>query len=292
VDGAAYALVFVSTISHAYWNFILKRASGAAAFVALSKVVEVVVFAPLFLVALSGLNARIEDAAALVGVGALLVLINYVALTRAYALADLSVAYPIVRAGTLVLLPLLGFLAMGERLSGLGAAAVVLIVVGIAVMQLPSFTRGGARSLLHQLRGAGVAFAVVAAVAAAIYTLWDKRAVQSMPPFVYFYSYTVLVALAYVGALLWTSGLAMLRTEWRVKRWSIVQVGILNTMTYMLVLLALRAGTSSYVIAVRQLSIAWGVLLGAWQLGETVGTPRRVGLGLLLAGCVLIAMSK
>jgi len=60
----------------------------------------------------------------------------------------------------------------------------------------------------------------------------------------------------------------------------------------MLVLIALRAGTSSYVIAVRQLSIAWGVLLGAWRLGETVVFPRRVGLVLLLIGCILVAMSK
>ena len=82
------------------------------------------------------------------------------------------------------------------------------------------------------------------------------------------------------------------RTEWRAKRWPIVQVGVLNTVTYMLVLIALRAGTSSYVIAVRQLSIAWGVLLGAWKLGETVGVPRRVGLVLLLVGCILVAMSK
>jgi len=292
MDATPYALVAVSTVSHAYWNYVLKRANGGAAFVGLSKVVEVVVFAPLFVIALSRLSAPIPGVGLLIAVGALLVLINYAALSRAYALADLSIVYPISRASTLVVLPLLGFLAFGERLSALGFIAVGVIIAGIAVMQLPSLTRSGVASLVPQLRSAGVTFALVAALAAAAYTIWDKRAVQAMPAFVYFYGYTVFVALAYVGFLLYRGGAAPLGREWRAKRWPIVQVGVLNTVTYMLVLIALRAGTSSYVIAVRQLSIAWGVLLGAWRLGETVGTPRRVGLVLLLMGCILVAMSK
>jgi drug/metabolite transporter (DMT)-like permease len=292
MDETAYALVAISTLSHAYWNYVLKRANGGAAFVGLSKVVEVVVFAPLFVIALAQVSAPIPGAGLLITVGALLVLINYAALSRAYALADLSIVYPISRAATLVVLPLFGLLAFGERLSALGAVAVGLIIVGIAVMQLPSLTRSGMASLIPQLRSAGVAFAFVAALAAAAYTVWDKRAVQSMPAFVYFYGYTVFVALAYAGFLLRKDGTRALATEWRAKRWPIVQVGVLNTVTYMLVLIALRAGTSSYVIAVRQLSIAWGVLLGAWKLGETIGMPRRVGLTMLLAGCILVAMSK
>ena len=67
---------------------------------------------------------------------------------------------------------------------------------------------------------------------------------------------------------------------------------MLNAATYMLVLLALCAGTSSYVIGVRQLSIVWGVLLGHRLLGEPLEAPRRVGVGLLVAGCVLVALSR
>jgi uncharacterized membrane protein len=292
VDRVALALVASSTLSHAYWNYVLKRANGGAAFVGLSKLVEVVVFAPLFLIALSQLSAPIPGAGVFVVVGAVLVLINYVALSRAYALADLSLVYPISRASTLVLLPLFGFLVFGERLSTLGAFAVALIVVGIAAMQLPSMSRAGFVALVPAMRSAGVTFAFIAALAAAAYTVWDKRAVNAMPAFVYFYGYTVVVAIAYTAYLLRKTGAGAIAAEWRTKRWPIVQVGVLNTVTYMLVLFALRAGISSYVIAVRQLSIAWGVGLGVWKLGETAGTPRRVGVGLLLLGCVLVAMSK
>jgi drug/metabolite transporter (DMT)-like permease len=79
---------------------------------------------------------------------------------------------------------------------------------------------------------------------------------------------------------------------WSAHRSSIVQVGIFNTVTYLLVLFALRSGTSSYVIALRQLSIVWGALLGYFVLGESLSAPKRVGLATLVGGCVLVAFAK
>ena len=46
----AVLLVVLSAATHAYWNFLLKRSGGTQLFVGLSKVGEVVMFAPLFLV--------------------------------------------------------------------------------------------------------------------------------------------------------------------------------------------------------------------------------------------------
>ena len=43
----ALAIVVISTFTHAYWNFLLKRAGGSSTFIALSKIAEVVCFAPL-----------------------------------------------------------------------------------------------------------------------------------------------------------------------------------------------------------------------------------------------------
>ena len=60
----------------------------------------------------------------------------------------------------------------------------------------------------------------------------------------------------------------------------------------MLVLFALRDGVSSYVVAVRQLSVAFGALLGWRLLGERIETPKRVGIVLILAGSVLVALTR
>ena len=59
-----------------------------------------------------------------------------------------------------------------------------------------------------------------------------------------------------------------------------------------LVLVALRTGTSSYVIALRQLSIAVGVALGAILLREHISTPKRVGVALIVVGCVVVGLAR
>jgi drug/metabolite transporter (DMT)-like permease len=283
VQSFAYGIVLSSTATHAYWNFLLKRSRGGSVFVGLSKVFLWMMMRPV---------SWGSGALTLIVVGAALVLLNYAALARAYESGELSVVYPISRAGILVFLPLFGFLAFGERLMLTGWIALVVIVLGIVVLQLPEFSRAAARSLLPKLRSQSVAFAMSAALFAAIYTVWDKNAVRELPAFVYFYAYTALVAAAYVAFLVRRHSPNAIREEWRAHRSAIVQVGVFNTITYLLVLIALRGETSSYVIALRQLSIVWGVILGRALLGESVARPKQVGVALLVGGCALVALAR
>ena len=105
---ASFALVLVAVVTHAYWNYLLKRHHGGTAFIGLSKIAEVVLFAPVFLI-VAVPHARSYVAAwPLVVVGAALTLANYAALGRAYLSGSLSVAYPVSRGGTLLFLPILG----------------------------------------------------------------------------------------------------------------------------------------------------------------------------------------
>jgi drug/metabolite transporter (DMT)-like permease len=288
----ALAIVVASTFTHAYWNFLLKRAGGAATFIALSKVAEVICFAPIFL----WLAGRTQDwslgVVELIVVGAALVLFNYGALGKAYAAGDLSFVYPISRAGILLFLPALGFVVFRERLTVIGWMSVACIVVGIALLQLPAFTADAVRSSVARLNSESVAYSLAAALSAAVYTIWDKRAVQTLTPFVYFYGYTLLVAALYSVFVWRRAKSAEIARVWSTHRSSILQVGVFNTVTYLLVLIALRSGTSSYVIALRQLSIVWGALLGNFVLGESLPGPKRLGLATLVAGCVMVAFAK
>src|SRR4051812_7237793 len=116
----AYAVVALSTVTHATWNFLVKRAGGGHTLVALSKVAEMILFAPLFFL-LAWPSASFDRGSwLLVVVGAVLVLANYGALARAYAAGELSVVYPVSRAGVLLFLPALGYLAFGEHISRVG----------------------------------------------------------------------------------------------------------------------------------------------------------------------------
>jgi len=288
----AALLVILSATTHAYWNFLLKRSGGTQLFVGLSKVGEVVMFAPFFLALVAPKMARFDGLFMLAAVGAVFVLVNYVCLAWAYRHGDLSFVYPLARGSILLFLPFLAFVTVGERVSAMGAFALSLIVCGIVALQLPSLEWGALSSLGQRLRTPATTFALLAAFAAACYTLWDKHAVQRVPAFAYIYLYTAITAIAY-GAFIWRRyPRTEVAAQWRVHRWPILQVGFLNITSYLLVLVALRTGTSSYVIGLRQLSIACGVLLGWGLLREQVSVPKRVGVALIVVGCLVVGVAR
>ena len=67
---------------------------------------------------------------------------------------------------------------------------------------------------------------------------------------------------------------------------------MLNSGSYLLALFALQQGKACYVIALRQLSIAGGVVLGAWLLHEAVPPRRQAGIALVVGGCALLALAR
>jgi drug/metabolite transporter (DMT)-like permease len=292
MPATAALLVVLSAVTHAYWNFLLKRSGGSQLFVGLSKLGEVVMFAPVFLVLVAPNVTRYDGLLFLAVVGAAFVLVNYVCLAWAYSHGDLSFVYPVARGGILLFLPLLAYVTVGERVSALGGFALGVIVCGIVALQLPAVEWRALASLGSRLRSPATTFALMAAFGAACYTIWDKRAVQRVPAFAYIYLYTAITAIAY-GAFIWRRyPRADVAAEWRRHRGAILQVGFLNITSYLLLLFALRTGTSSYVIALRQLSIVGGVALGAILLREHISGPKRLGVGLIVIGCVVVAAAR
>ena len=292
MTATAILLVVFSAATHAYWNFLLKRAGGTQLFVGLSKVGEVVMFAPVFLVLVAPHVRQYDGLLFLALVGATFVLANYVCLAWAYSHGDLSFVYPVARGSILLFLPILAFVTVGERVSLVGALAMGLIVCGIIALQLRALQWRELASLGSHLRSPATMFALLAAFSAACYTIWDKRAVQRVPAFAYIYLYTAITAIAYVAFIWRRYPRDQIAAEWRLNRSAIVQVGFFNITSYLLVLFALRTGTSSYVIALRQLSIAVGVALGALLLREHISWPKRLGVGLIVVGCIIVGTAR
>jgi drug/metabolite transporter (DMT)-like permease len=293
VTAIALLLVVISAVTHGYWNFLLKRAGGTRPFIAISKASEALVFLPLFIVIAWRLpSGALPAVLPLAAVATVLVLASYATLGASYQLGDLSFAYPIARGASLVFLPALGWFALGERVGPLGALAAALIITGVLVMQLPALDVDGVRALGARLRGAPTLVALLMAILIAANTIWDKYAIGVVPLFAYFYVYTAATGICYVAWSLRRDGAPALREEWASHRWSAVAVGVLNTLSYGLALVALRTGGSTYVIGLRQLSIVVGVWLGAQLLGERIDTPRRLGVTLLVSGCLLMAMGR
>jgi drug/metabolite transporter (DMT)-like permease len=281
--------VFLSAALHAIWNYLLRRAGGSNTVVALSKVAEGVLLFPLaFVVWLSSGSVPWKWFLPAVVVAAILALVNYAALTAAYRRADLSLVYPVARGGVFLFLPLLGFLVFDERLDARGWLALSLIVGGIMVLPLASFDRSSLGAMGRHLRERFMAYALVAAAATAGYTVWDKYAVGRLDLILYFYGYTLLLAI-WFSVMLVRTPQSEVREQVRKHPISIVMIGLLNAGAYMLVLIALRNEMATQVLAVRQLSIPIGVFLGWRLLREQLTSPRVVGSALITTGCILAA---
>lgn len=281
--------VVLSAILHASWNFILRRAGGSSTVAAMAIIAEAVLLLPPALVLLySSGGVPVAQFAFFTFVAAALALANYVALISAYHRADLSLVYPVARGGVFLFLPLLGFIVFREVLDIRGWLSVAMIVVGIVMLPLARFDRKSWLDLGRHLRDKAMIFALLAAASTAAYTVWDKYAINSLDTFLYFSGYTVLLGFWFVGVLLRTPR-DVVRGEWR-KHWgSVVLMGVFIATSYLLVLYALRTGITTQVLAVRQLSIPIGVLLGWRFLRESLAAPRALGAAMITAGCMLAA---
>ena len=90
VAQSTYLLVVLSAVTHAYWNFLLKRNGATQAVVGLSKIVEAAAFGLVLLSGVPAQPAQLLNAWKLPLFGASLVLLNYLFLSAAYRAGDLS----------------------------------------------------------------------------------------------------------------------------------------------------------------------------------------------------------
>lgn len=255
-------------------------------FTALTKGAELTIFLPafLFFVITKGLP---EDFWFFSSIAAALTFSYYLLLARGYEKGDLSVIYPISRSSGLFL-PVIAFFAIGEVIDLYGVIAIGLILLGTYLLHLPSFSFAGVKQFSQRAFKFGSLYALAAALFSAGYTVWDKIAIQEIPLFEYYYAYTSLIALAYLGFVFFQHPTEVIKTSFKQNTSAIVQVAVFNFGTYILVLVALEISKASYVGALRQLSIVTGVVLGIWILKEEISFPKMMGVMCIVLGGVAI----
>jgi drug/metabolite transporter (DMT)-like permease len=125
-----YTLVFLSAVAHASWNALVKNAGdrllmmGAIRAVGLTYGLVMLPFVP-------------WPSAVTVGwltCATVAVFAYYGLLIQSYRIGDMSLVYPIARGSAPILLALIAFLTIDERLSSLQIAAVTLTSAGILML--------------------------------------------------------------------------------------------------------------------------------------------------------------
>lgn len=281
---AALALVIGAAAIHAVWNALAKRARAPLPFLWISvSLASVLLAGPALWVA--GREGVPASAAPFLVATILLHALYFWALGRAYRSGDFSRVYPIARGLGVALVPAIAWGLLDERLSGLGATGIGLVVAGIvAIHRLPAAGAPGGHA------GGGTAWAILTGFTIAGYSLVDKAGVARLNPVPYIVLLGLGSGLLLAPAVLRDRG--ALRHEWAVNRRAILVASALNLTAYLLVLFAFRLSKVAYVVAARELSIVLSTFIGAWWLGEGRLGPRLFGAAVILAGVVCVALAR
>jgi len=216
-------------------------------------------------------------------------------LTRAFESGDLSVVYPIARSAP-AFVPLVAVPLLGESVSATGALGIAVVVAGMWAVQLERGVVGWRRLAAP---GAGFAWATLAATVG--YSLTDKAAMARLAPLAA--GAAVPPAVAFYLLLTTASGLLFVPLAWRRcapgalgaalrhESGTALVAAAIGFVGYGLILHVLETAPVSYVVAVRQSSVLFAVVLGALRLRERPSRLRLLGALATVAGVALVALA-
>ena len=271
------ALVLTGELLHASWNALVKSSSDKTLDTALIHVLCSVLALPaLLVVGLPPLHVWPYVLASLViHVG------YYFALAGALKHGELGLAYPLMR-GTAPLLVAIGsFVFLGEAVRPLGWLGIVMVCAGVLML-------GMSAGLLKHRKA--VLFALSNAVLIAIYTVVDAQGARlsgHVGQYVALlfvldgWPFAVLVYLQRKGQV-W---------EYARARWPLATFGALASLgSYSIALWAMTVAPVALVAALRETSVLFAVILGAWLLRERWTRWRVIGASTIVCGVVALRL--
>ena len=124
-----------------------------------------------------------------------------------------------------------------------------------------------------------------------LYSIIDKVGVSYVNTFTYIYLMFTFMLLFLSIYILILKNKTMIKAEWKINKKEIVTTAILNFSTFYMILVAMSLANLSYIVALREVSIIFGVILGATVLKEKHFEIRFIGSILIVIGSVLIGIA-
>jgi drug/metabolite transporter (DMT)-like permease len=204
-------------------------------------------------------------------------LVYLTCLVRAFAVADMSAVYPVMRGSAPVIAAVASVLMLGDPITmaiGLGITLVTFGTLLVALRNAPP---------LHAL---GWALGTGAAIAT--YTVIDARGVRAAPTTLSYVAWDFIVTGVGIGGFFaWRRGqefVAAARSQWRAG----LAAGSLSILSYGLALGAYRLGNVARLASLRETSIVFGLIIAAVFLREHVNRTRAAGGALIALGAAAL----
>jgi len=281
-DTWATLLILIAAVAHATYSALLKRATDKVAAAVGMNIVGGIAFLPAaFMV--PGLSLK----GWLWVCGSVCVHILYQRLAlHSLSRGQLSTVYPIARGTGPLVIGIMSFFLLPQPLTPLQFAGVLVLVTGI-------FTMSGLNPLhlFHQgKREAGVGSAMLTGLCIAAYTLIDGLAVKELG-----LSYIVWVNLVFAPFFVLAAMkarpvkplLAAARADWKTG----LLAGFISYGGYTITLFAFSLGGLGEIAALRETSILFAALIGAFWLGESMSRRKILATFLIVSGALAIKLA-
>ena len=275
--------VLGGAVLHAGWNALVKSSGDKELDTALVHFLgALVALPPLLLV-----GAPPADAWPFIAASLVVHIAYYVTLAGAYKHGELGMTYPIMRGSAPLLVALGSQLVLGESLSPLAWAGVFGVTLGVAMVGLAH-----PGEALHHRRA--LAFALANAVVIMTYTFIDGSGVRIAvaaggSALSYVMLLFVLDGVPYPALVVLKRDAAGRRAilAYAKRRWPLAALGGAASIgSYAIALWAMTRAPVAAVSALRETSVLFATLLGAWLLKERLG-PQRLSGALVIVGGVI-----
>lgn len=188
---------------------------------------------------------------------------------------------------------LTGWLILGEEISLLGTGGIVLVVLGTYLLNIDQLLHNGERRWLEPLRAIlhqqGARRMLSVAIIYSLTSVIGKAAMVHVGAITFGAFYFVVLGLAtlLVVALRQPGDLRILA---RNPHWHLV-IGVLMAVMVITHFLAIARVEAAYMVAVKRLSLLFGILFGAWLLHEKGLVRNLSSTAFMVAGVALILLA-
>ncbi|MCM0083914.1 EamA family transporter [Geomonas sp. Red32] len=287
MSNLAFTLIIISAVMHAIWNLLVKQSHHKTVFIWWMFLMSSTLFTLTLPFAPEQFHWPEPGTLLMVVIGAVAYVLYHLLNGRAYRDGDLSLIYPLSQT-SMIYVPIWGMLLLGEKTSLLGAAGIVLVILGTFSLQMRHPSLSELTRPFSDLRSPSTRAALSAGFIYSVGSIAEKTGVTHYPPihFTYFLILSMLLLMtANLARPKYRSLIAAeLRENWKPILWS----GPVVMASFLTFRYGLNLSPVGYAVPVRQVSIMVGVLVGIVWLRETCGMMRLVSASVIVAGAVLI----
>lgn len=277
MTGSVLLIVLVGALLHASWNALVKSSTDKTLDTALIHVLCSVLALPVCLY----VGPPPPESWPYIFCSLVVHIGYYFALASAYKHGDLSLTYPLMRGTAPMLVAVASISLIDEAVSPLGWLGVACICAGVLLL---GFTKAW---WLHRK---AIMFALVNAVLIACYTVIDAKGARSSGNVIQYVSMLFVLDGWPFAAIVFMQRKGQVWPYVR-SRWPLATGGALASIgSYAIALWAMTVAPVAMVAALRETSVFFAALIGAWFLKEVWTRQRIAGTVAIMSGVVALRL--